>query len=118
MQLESRKLLHDMWRAVSLLADFTNGKQFLDYQQDAMLRAAVEREFEIIGEAVGRLARTDPDLVGCITEHGRIIAFRNILIHGYADVDDRLVWDVVQTRLPALQSEIGMLLQPPSSPET
>ena len=118
MQLESRKLLHDMWRAVSLLADFTNGKQFLDYQQDAMLRAAVEREFEIIGEAGGRLARTDPDLVGCITEHGRINSFRNILIHGYADVDDRLVWDVVQTRLPVLQSEIGMLLQPPSSPET
>ena len=64
------------------------------------------------------MARTDPDLVGRITEHGRIIVFYYILIHGYADVDDRLAWDVVQTRLPVLQSEIGMLLEPPSSLET
>ena len=45
-----------------------------------------------------------------ISEHRRIIAFRNILIHAYADVDERLVWDVVETKLPVLSSEIEALL--------
>ncbi len=44
------------------------------------------------------------------SEHRRIIAFRNILIHGYADVDDRLVWDVVQGKLPVLRRELEALL--------
>ncbi len=46
-----------------------------------------------------------------ISEHRRIIAFRNILIHGYADVDDRLVWDVVQAKLPVLRREVEQLLR-------
>ncbi len=75
-----------------------------------MLRAAVERQFEIIGEALAQLARLDENLVARISEHRRIIAFRNILIHGYADVDDRLVWDVVQTKLPVLRREVEKLL--------
>ena len=75
-----------------------------------MLRAAVEREFEIIGEALGQLARLDAELAAGISEHRAIVAFRNILIHGYAEVDDRLVWDVVETRLPVLIHEIDALL--------
>ena len=53
-----------------------------------MLRAAVERQFEIIGEALARLRKLDPEVCSAVTDAGRIIAFRNILIHGYADVDD------------------------------
>lgn len=75
-----------------------------------MLRAAVERQFEIIGEALSKLARLDPELAGGITEHRRIIAFRNILIHGYADVDHRLVWDIVETKLPVLRTELHSLI--------
>lgn len=92
------------------LAQFTAGKSFADYDADAMLRAAVEREFEIIGEALGQLARLDAELAAGISEHRAIVAFRNILIHGYAEVDDRLVWDVVETRLPVLIHEIDALL--------
>jgi uncharacterized protein with HEPN domain len=73
-------------------------------------RAAVEREFEVIGEALARLAKLDVELAAQISEHERIIAFRNILIHGYAEVDDRLVWDVVETKLPVLRREIDALL--------
>ena len=51
-------------------------------------------------------------LVERISEYRSIIAFRNVLIHGYAQVDDKLVWDVVQTRLPALRQQISGLLQP------
>lgn len=75
-----------------------------------MLRAAVEREFEIVGEALAKLVKTDEKLAAQISEHRRIIAFRNILIHGYTDVDDRLVWDVVATKLPVLRREVDALL--------
>jgi uncharacterized protein with HEPN domain len=75
-----------------------------------MLRAAVEREFEIIGEALGQLAKLDEELAAGISEQRAIVAFRNILIHGYAEVDDRLVWDVVETKLPVLIREIDALL--------
>jgi len=110
MQLEAKKYLYDIQQAAARIADFTDGKQFEDYHSNAMLRAAVERQFEIIGEALSQLARLDEAITEQISDHRRIIAFRNILIHGYADVDDRLVWDVVQGKLPALRREIEALL--------
>ncbi|HEU0075461.1 MAG TPA: HepT-like ribonuclease domain-containing protein [Dehalococcoidia bacterium] len=113
MQVEAQKYLYDIQRASELLATFTAGKGFSDYQEDAMLRAATERQFEVIGEALGQLARLDSELAGRISEHQRIIAFRNILIHGYADIDDRLVWDIVETRLPRLRDEVTALLAEP-----
>lgn len=110
MRLEARKYLYDIQQAAARISEFTKGKRFEDYQTEAILRAAVERQFEIIGEALVRLARLDKDVVARISEHRRIIAFRNILIHGYADVDDRLVWDVVQSKLPLLLREVEGLL--------
>ncbi len=110
MRLEARKYLYDLQQAAARIADFTAGQQFADYHANAMLRSAVERQFEIVGEALAQLARFDERLVARISEHRRIVAFRNILIHGYADVDDRLVWDVVQTKLPVLRREVEMLL--------
>lgn len=76
-----------------------------------MLRAAVEREFEIIGEALSQLAKVDVPIATRVSEHRRIIAFRNLLIHGYADVDDQLVWSVAEGKLPILMSEVDALLQ-------
>ena len=111
MKPEAQKYLFDIWRAVKLLTDFTAGKAFADYEHDAMLRSAVERQFEIIGEATAKLARQDEALAARIGEYRRIVAFRNILIHGYADVDDRLVWDVVETKLPALRRDVARLLR-------
>ena len=90
MRLEARKYLYDIQRAAALLTEFTVGKTFADYARDAMLRAAVEREFEIIGEAITQLARVDETVADRISHHERIIAFRNVLIHQYGDVDDRL----------------------------
>lgn len=110
MRLEAKKYFFDIQRAAGLIVEFTTGKGFEDYQADAMLRAAVEREFEIIGEALSQLAKLDSTLADRVTGHRRIIAFRNILIHGYADVDDRLVWDVLTTKLPTLRHEVDALL--------
>jgi uncharacterized protein with HEPN domain len=110
MPLDSKKYLYDIQRATALLTEFTAGKEFDDYVREPMLRAAVERQFEVIGEALARLARLDKTLAERINEHERIIAFRNILIHGYADVDDRLVWDIVQAKLPRLVRDVDALL--------
>lgn len=112
MRLELAKYFHDVQSAARTLSGFVHGKSWADYERDAMLRAAVERQFEIIGEALAQLAKRDPALVGRIREYRQIIAFRNILIHGYAEVDDRLVWDVVQSRLPVLLQQVDDLLSP------
>lgn len=111
MRLEALKYLYDIQRAADLLVEFVRSKTFADYQRDAMLRAAVEREFEIIGEAMTKLARVDEAVVARISDYKRIIAFRNVLIHEYADVHDRLVWDVVETNLPTLVRETNVLLK-------
>lgn len=107
---EVRKYLEDVQQACELLLKFTSGKSITDYEGDPMLRSAVERQFEIIGEAVSGLARINPAIADRISYHERIIALRNILIHGYADVDNRLVWDVLRTNLPTLRGEINTLL--------
>lgn len=110
MALESRKYLYDILQAVKLLREFTSGKSFDDYASDALLRSAVERQFEVAGEAVAQLAKLDGNLVARITDYRQIVAFRNVLIHGYADVDDRLVWDIIETKLPALLHEVEALV--------
>ena len=107
---DARKYLYDIDQAAALIAQFTAGKGFARYQNDPMLRAAVERKLEIIGEALSQLARRHPELVDRISEFRRIIAFRNILIHRYTDVDDHLVWDIVETKLPVLRREVEVLL--------
>ena len=111
MRVEAKKYLHDMSQAIGLLDSFCAGKTFADHERDAMLRAAVERQFEIIGEALSGLAKLDPVLAARISEYRRIIAFRNILIHGYAEVDNRLVWSLIESKLPTLRREVEELLR-------
>ena len=110
MRREAKKYLYDIRQAAELIAGFTAGKTLPDYEGDAMLRSAVERQFEIIGEALAQLARLDETLASRISEYRRIIALRNILIHGYAEVDHRIVWDIVESKLPTLRREVAGLL--------
>ncbi len=79
MRREGKKYLYDIYLAAALVADFTRGKTHADYERDAMLRAAVERKLEIIGEAMNRLAAIDSTAAARISEYRRTIAFRNIL---------------------------------------
>lgn len=113
MRLEAKKYLYDILRAAELIGQFAAGKALSDYRRDPMLRAAVKREFEIVSEAPAQLAKLDAALAARLPEHRRIVAFRNILIHGYADVDDRLVWDIVETKLLVLRREVARLLEAP-----
>lgn len=109
MRLEARKYLHDVDQATARLTRFVAGRTIDDYLADAMLRAAVERQFEIIGGAVGKLSKVDPRSAEQIRGFRRLIAFRNVLIHGYAEVDGQLVWDLLQSHLPALIADVESL---------
>lgn len=110
MQLEAKKYLEDIRQATELLQQFTKGKTFHDYRDDPLLRAGVERKFEIIGEALNKLSKIAPAVTASVSEAGRIIAFRNILVHGYNAIDDRVVWDIIETKLPTLAREVKALL--------
>jgi uncharacterized protein with HEPN domain len=113
MRLEARKYLRDIQIAAERAERFTKGKNFDEYLADEMLRAAVERQFTVIGEALSRLEKDSPDVAAAIPNHRKIIAFRNILIHGYAAVDDRIVWGVIENYLAALIGAVRKLLATP-----
>ena len=83
MRPESPKLLEDIRAAAEYILRVTRGKTMADYLADELLRPAVERKFEIIGEALNRLVRHDPAVAQSIHDCAQIIAFRNVLIHGY-----------------------------------
>jgi uncharacterized protein with HEPN domain len=110
MQLEAKKLLEDIRQACQEILAFTEDKTFPDYEQDKLLRSGVERQFEIIGEALNRLVKVAPDLANQVSHYKRIISFRNILIHGYDLVEDTVVWDIVAKDLPLLHSQVVRLL--------
>ena len=110
MQLESRTILEDVRVAASCIFDFTTGVSFDDYTGDRMLQSAVERQFEIIGEALKRLSKIDTQTSSLIENYKRIISFRNILIHGYDVVDNAVVWDIVKQDLPKLYEQVLELL--------
>ncbi|HWE90949.1 MAG TPA: HepT-like ribonuclease domain-containing protein [Pseudonocardiaceae bacterium] len=106
----ARSYVWDALQAAGLMSDFAGGKDFMHYEADAMLRSAVERQFEIIGEALNQLSKVDAELAAQIPDLGRIIAFRNILIHGYAAIDDALVWQVFTEEVPGLVDVLRGLL--------
>lgn len=110
MRLESLKLLEDIRQAAVAIGQFTRDRNLQDYGGDALLRSGVERQFEIIGEALNRLGKSDATTASRIGDYRQIIAFRNVLIHGYDIVDDRVVWEAVQKKLPTLLGQVQSLL--------
>lgn len=106
MSSDASKRLLDAACACAAIAEFTAGKDFAAYEADRLLRSAVERQLEIIGEALGKAVKAEPALVRTMPELPRIIALRNRLIHGYDSVDDEIVWDIVQTKLAVLEKDL------------
>ncbi len=100
-----------MAEACELIESFVAGKSFDDYAADALLRSGVERQFEILGEALSRLLQIAPELSNRISDTRRIISFRNRLIHGYASVADEIVWGVIEANLEKLKDEVKLLLE-------
>jgi uncharacterized protein with HEPN domain len=110
MRLDAKKCLEDIRQAATLIAQFCCEKTFADYDADPLLRSAVERQFEIIGEAVNRLSKIDGELAALLPEAGRIVAFRNILIHGYDVVINQVVWDVAMNKRPGLLASVEAMI--------
>ena len=111
MQPNPVRYLEDIREAGQTILDVTSGKSLVDYLADKVLRLAVERCFEIVGEAMRRLDEADHATAAKITDFQRIIAFRNVLIHGYSLVKHELVWSVVENQLPNLIKEVAALLE-------
>lgn len=105
------KLLEDIRNAADFVKTATLGVVLTQFKQDRLLRQAVERNFEIIGEAVRRLEKDDPDTAARITNYRRIIAFRNVLIHGYDVIDPAIVWSAVEDDLVPLLRDVQALLE-------
>ena len=110
MRPEASALLWDARKAAGLVAHFVSARTWDDYESDPMLRSAVERQFQIIGEALNKLSRVDPETATAIPDLPRIVAFRNVLVHGYAVIDNELVWEVATSRLPDLSATLDGLL--------
>ena len=81
---------------------------FTDYQNDIMIKRAIERNIEIIGEAVNRILKEDKDFQ--INNASQIIGTRNRIIHGYDRVSDDMIWSIVINHLPKLKIEVEQLL--------
>ena len=104
------KLLEDIRNAAEFVKTATQGLTFSQFQQDRIFRQAVERNFEIIGEAMRRLEKAAPDIAAQIPDYRRIIAFRNVLINGYDVIDPAIVWSAVECDLaPLLQAVTNLL---------
>ena len=110
MKSQAKKLLLDALEAGRSIQKRCAGRTFAEYEGDRWFRRTVEREFEIIAEALNRLSQFDPSVAAAISELPRIVGFRNRIIHGYDTVDDATVWGVVEGHLPRLLEEIEKLL--------
>ena len=92
------------------IESFFVGKEkfYTNFKQDLQLKRATERNLEIIGEAMNRLLKEEPNIA--ITDSRRIVGLRNQIIHGYDSISDENVWAIVINHLPLLQKEINLLI--------
>ena len=111
MKNEAKKRLRDIADCCAAAGRFATGKNFSDYLADDMFRSAVERKLGIIGEAFAKLEEADSALTEKFPELRKIIGMRNRIVHGYDNVDEELIWDMVQNRLPALRQKVEALLE-------
>jgi uncharacterized protein with HEPN domain len=103
---DPRAFLWDARDAADAIATFIKGRTLAEYLSDRLLRSAVERQCEIVGEALNRPSRHAPELAALIPALPRAVAFRNLLIHGYATVDDATVWRTVIEDMPLLAADV------------
>jgi uncharacterized protein with HEPN domain len=109
MENEIKKYLYDISESIQPIESYLGDKRdFSVYQKDKMLRRAVEREFEIIGEAMNRLIKLEPKIK--ISGALQIISMRNRVIHGYDKIDDEIIWGTIIRHLPVLKAEVYNLL--------
>lgn len=109
MKLEVKKYLFDIKESIDSIENYLGDQRdFSVYVSNKMLRRAIEREFEIIGEAMNRIEKVDSSIN--ISSKKQIISMRNRVIHGYDKIDNEIVWGIIVRHLPALKEEIESLI--------
>lgn len=109
MKREVKKYLFDIKTSIESIYEFLGEKRnFFEYQNNKLLRRGVEREIEIIGEAMNRIMKFSPEVQ--IENARQIVDTRNWVIHGYDKVDDVVIWGIISIHLPKLLKEVEDLL--------
>lgn len=107
---DTKLLLEDILDSLTKIELYTSGFSFEDYEADSKTKDAVERNFEIIGEASSRISDDYKSLSPQI--EWRILKdFRNFIIHEYFGINNQIIWDTIQIRLPDLKTDILKLLE-------
>ena len=109
MKHDAKAYLHDIQEAGGHIREFTKGMSMKEYSRSELVKAAVERKFAIIGEALVRLREDSPELLERISNTEKIIGFRNVLVHGYDIIEDATVWSAIESNLPTLLEEVKTL---------
>ena len=107
---EVAKYLQDILFSIEAIETYTHDiKTFDSFVSNRMAYRAVERELEIIAEAITRIKKTEIDLE--ISQSKKIIGLRNRVIHSYDNVSEDIVWGVVVKHIPELKKEIEQLIK-------
>ena len=110
MNIEIKKYLFDIKESINSIEKYLGkDRDFNVYLSNKMMRRAVEREFEIIGEAMSKIEKIDSNIQ--ISSKKQIINMRNRVIHGYDKIDDEIVWGTILKHLPKLKKEVIKLLK-------
>ena len=110
MTIEEKKLLTDILLCISSIDDHLEGRRVFDeYLKNKTKRRAVERELEIIGEAISKLLKINPDI--SISYARQIVDLRNKVIHSYDNVNDIVIWSIIMNHLPTLKLEVELLMK-------
>ena len=103
--------LEDILEAIGYIEEDTVGLEFDGFMADRRRRQSVERNFQIIGEAINRLRRHAPDISEHITSADQIVDFRNVVVHGYDVIDYSRVWSIIHEQLQITRGEVERILQ-------
>jgi uncharacterized protein with HEPN domain len=106
MRHEAKVILHDLLTAARRIESVMSDVPEPDFVDDWKLRSIVERQYMVLGEALGRLRKDHPALASTIGSLDEVIDFRNVLAHAYDRVDPRLVYSLTRTRLGTLRVDI------------
>lgn len=108
------KWLYDIKLAIEEIEGYfeSQPKDFFKYRENIMLKRAVERDLEIIGEAVNRILKRDPNYINIISNAKAIVSLRNHVIHAYDSVSDENIWSILINHLPELGKEVNNLITP------
>ncbi len=110
MQIEVKKWLYDIQSAIEEIESYFNNypKDFFIFQQNIMMKRAVERNLEIIGESTNRILKVDNSIQ--ISNARNIVGLRNQIIHAYDSIQDEIIWGIIVRNIPHLKQEIENIL--------